>query len=56
MSHGIFTSELFVTLSDEQQQLLTGGVDFELAGSNFSQRRANLLGKFTGISQFWSRW
>ncbi|MDB9445763.1 CTB family bacteriocin [Anabaena sp. CS-542/02] len=44
MSHGIFASELFVTLSDEQQQLLTGGADFELAGSNFSRRRTNLQG------------
>jgi hypothetical protein len=44
MSHEIFTSEFFVTLSDEQQQLVTGGQDFELAGSNFSQRNANLQG------------
>jgi hypothetical protein len=44
MSHEIFTSELFVTLSDEQQQLVTGGQDFELAGSNFSRRNANLQG------------
>ena len=44
MSHQIFASELFVTLSDDQQELLTGGADFELAGSNFSQRRANLQG------------
>lgn len=47
MSHEIFTSELFVTLSDEQQQLVTGGQDFELAGSNFSQRNANLQGTTT---------
>ncbi len=44
MSHQIFTSELFVTLSDDQQELVAGGADFELAGSNFSQRRANLQG------------
>lgn len=44
MSHEIFASELFVTLSDDQQELLAGGADFELAGSNFGQKRANLQG------------
>ena len=37
-------SELCVALSDEQQELLAGGVDFELAGSNFANRVANLQG------------
>lgn len=45
MSPEIFASELFVTLSDDQQELLTGGSDFELSGSNFSQKRANLQGR-----------
>ncbi|CEJ47257.1 CTB family bacteriocin [Umezakia ovalisporum] len=45
MSQPIFASELFVTLSDDQQELLTGGSDFELSGSNFSQKRANLQGR-----------
>jgi hypothetical protein len=44
MSHQIFASELLITLSDEQQELLAGGADFELAGSNFARRQANLQG------------
>ncbi|MBE9051909.1 CTB family bacteriocin [Nostocales cyanobacterium LEGE 11386] len=44
MSHQIFASDLFVTLSDEQQEHLAGGADFELAGSNFANRIANLQG------------
>ena len=37
-------SELCVALSDEQQELVAGGADFELAGSNFANRIANLQG------------
>ncbi|QXE21340.1 hypothetical protein B6N60_00014 [Richelia sinica FACHB-800] len=37
-------SDLLLTLSDEQQEFLTGGVDFELAGSNYANRLANLQG------------
>ncbi|MBE9199968.1 MULTISPECIES: CTB family bacteriocin [unclassified Nodularia (in: cyanobacteria)] len=37
-------SEFCVALSDEQQELVAGGVDFELAGSNFANRLANLQG------------
>ncbi|MBE9237766.1 CTB family bacteriocin [Anabaena aphanizomenioides LEGE 00250] len=44
MSHQIISSELFVVLSDEVQELVTGGADFELAGSNFANRLANLQG------------
>lgn len=44
MSHQIISSELFVALSDEQQQFLTGGADFELSGSNYANRLANLQG------------
>ncbi|TVP59683.1 MAG: hypothetical protein EA343_19390 [Nodularia sp. (in: Bacteria)] len=44
MSHKIMASELLVALSDDQQELVAGGQDFELAGSNFSQRNANLEG------------
>ncbi|MEA5516187.1 CTB family bacteriocin [Nodularia sp. UHCC 0506] len=44
MSYQISASELFVTLSDGQQELLAGGQDFELAGSNFANRVANLQG------------
>lgn len=42
MSHQI--SELFVELSAQQQQLVAGGADFELANSNFANRIANLQG------------
>jgi hypothetical protein len=31
-------------LSEQQQELLTGGVDFELAGSNFANRLVLLRG------------
>jgi hypothetical protein len=37
-------SELCVGLSEEQQELIAGGVDFELAGTNFANRIANLQG------------
>jgi hypothetical protein len=45
MSHQIITSELLNELSDEQQQMLVGGADFELSGSNFGNRRNILFGK-----------
>jgi hypothetical protein len=44
MSTQIMTSDLFVALSDEQQEVLTGGADFELAGSNYANRLASLQG------------
>jgi hypothetical protein len=44
MSHQIFASHLLVELSDKQQELVAGGADFELAGSNFANRTANLKG------------
>lgn len=31
MSNQINTSSLFLTLSDQQQEIITGGADFELA-------------------------
>lgn len=37
-------SDLCVALSEEQQELVAGGVDFELAGTNFANRIANLEG------------
>ncbi len=37
-------SQLCLALSDEQQELVAGGADFELAGSNFANRIANLQG------------
>ncbi|BAZ31807.1 hypothetical protein NIES4074_42800 [Cylindrospermum sp. NIES-4074] len=44
MSHQNIASELFVVLSNEQQELIAGGADFELAGSNYANRQASLQG------------
>lgn len=44
MSNQINAADLFVVLSDESQEFVTGGADFELAGSNFANRLANLQG------------
>jgi hypothetical protein len=44
MSHQIITSELLVALSAQQQELLLGGADFELSGSNYANRLVNLIG------------
>ncbi|MBD2385682.1 CTB family bacteriocin [Cylindrospermum sp. FACHB-282] len=44
MSNQMIVSKLFVVLSDEQQELLTGGADFELSNSNFANRLATLQG------------
>jgi hypothetical protein len=40
----INASDLFVALSDQQQELLTGGADFELAASNFANKTSLLMG------------
>jgi hypothetical protein len=47
MLNQIAASEFLVSLSDSQQELLTGGSDFELSGSNFANRLANLQGTTT---------
>ncbi|MEA5579366.1 CTB family bacteriocin [Anabaena sp. UHCC 0451] len=44
MSIQINASDLCVALSDDQQELISGGADFELAGSNYANRLANLQG------------
>ncbi|HLP91363.1 MAG TPA: CTB family bacteriocin [Nostocaceae cyanobacterium] len=44
MTLQINNSDLFLALSDEQQELVTGGADFELAGSNYANRLASLQG------------
>ncbi|MBW4558988.1 MAG: CTB family bacteriocin [Trichormus sp. ATA11-4-KO1] len=44
MLYQAIASQLFVALSDEQQEHVAGGVDFELAGSNFANRIASLQG------------
>ncbi len=37
MSHPIITVKLLIELSDDQQEFLVGGADFELNNSNFGQ-------------------
>ncbi|MBD2526503.1 CTB family bacteriocin [Nostoc sp. FACHB-133] len=44
MSYQINTSELFVELFDEQQELVAGGVDSQRNESNFRRRLTNLDG------------
>ncbi|WP_392481500.1 CTB family bacteriocin [Nostoc sp. C110] len=44
MSYQINTSELFVELFDEQQELLAGGVDSQRNQSNFARRLTRLDG------------
>jgi len=44
MSNPLAASPVLLVLSDEQQQLLVGGSDFELSGSNFANRLAALRG------------
>jgi|GEM_PF-1474907 hypothetical protein len=41
MSHPIITVELLIELSDNQQEFLVGGADFELNNSNFGQNVVN---------------
>ncbi|WP_414564382.1 MULTISPECIES: CTB family bacteriocin [unclassified Anabaena] len=47
MLYQTIESKFLVALSDDQQELVSGGVDFELAGSNFANRIANLQGSAT---------
>ncbi len=44
MSHQNIASELLVTLSNQQQEIVAGGADFELSGSNYANRLVNLQG------------
>jgi len=44
MSNQINASNLLIALSDEQQEIVTGGADFELAGSNYANRGSALIG------------
>jgi hypothetical protein len=44
MSNQINTSDLFVALSDQQQEIVTGGADFELAASNYANKGSLLMG------------
>jgi hypothetical protein len=44
MANEIVTWDLMEDISPEKQELLTGGSDFELSGSNFANRGINLQG------------
>jgi len=44
MSDGIIDSSMLLNLSNYQQEMLVGGSDFELSGSNFAHRFAALRG------------
>ncbi|ALB39585.1 MULTISPECIES: CTB family bacteriocin [unclassified Anabaena] len=37
-------SDLIVALSDQQQEIVTGGADFELAASNYANKGSLLMG------------
>ncbi|MBD2276868.1 CTB family bacteriocin [Aphanizomenon sp. UHCC 0183] len=37
-------SDLIVALSDQQQEIVTGGADFELASSNYANKGSLLMG------------
>lgn len=47
MSDPIVTSDLFLNLSNKEQELLTGGANFSLNGSNFANQGAVLMGSST---------
>jgi hypothetical protein len=40
----INASDLLVALSDQQQEIVTGGADFELAASNYANKGSLLMG------------
>ncbi len=44
MSRQILSLNWFTDLSNQQQELLVGGADFELSGSNFANRLVSLRG------------
>ncbi|WP_413171312.1 CTB family bacteriocin [Anabaena azotica] len=44
MSYYTIISNLFADLSEQQQEIIAGGADFELAGSNFANRLVVLQG------------
>jgi hypothetical protein len=49
MSVHIIISNLLADLSEQQQEILTGGTEFELSGSNFANRLVVLRGSvFSG--------
>ena len=44
MLNQINASNLLVALSDQQQEIVTGGADFELAASNYANKGSVLMG------------
>jgi len=44
VSNQINASDLLVALSDQQQEIVTGGADFELAASNYANKGSLLMG------------
>ncbi|MBS9385854.1 MAG: CTB family bacteriocin [Dolichospermum sp. BR01] len=44
MLNQINASDLLVALSDQQQEIVTGGADFELAASNYANKGSLLMG------------
>ncbi len=44
MLNQINASDLIVALSDQQQEIVTGGADFELAASNYANKGSLLMG------------
>ncbi|TAF04094.1 MAG: hypothetical protein EAZ77_16200 [Nostocales cyanobacterium] len=44
MRYYTIVSNLFVDLSEQQQEIIAGGADFELSGSNFANRLVVLQG------------
>ena len=44
MLNQINASDLLVALSDQQQEIVTGGADFELAASNYANKGSVLMG------------
>ncbi|MBD2294153.1 hypothetical protein H6G06_11790 [Anabaena sphaerica FACHB-251] len=49
MSYYTIISNLFADLSEQQQEIIAGGADFELSGSNFANRLVALQGSvFSG--------
>ena len=44
MLNQINASDLLVALSDQQQEIVTGGADFELAASNYANKGSAVNG------------
>ena len=49
MLNQINGSDLLVALSDQQQEIVTGGADFELAASNYANKGSLLMGTSVSV-------